>query len=133
MKNNGHTGNTKTYTWDTPDTSCNLEKIAQIRATQTTFKNQTYLIDDNKQYFIKIITNQPMTTGCNLSLLKTDYKDVYITYDQVKSDTNTISAFNLNLFTYIDMKQDFLYRVIQQQIIDQNSTTRKSLNKPWHM
>ena len=128
-KDNGHVGNTKTYTWDTPDTSCNLEKIAQIRATQTTFKNQTYLTDENKQYFIKIKTNQPMITGCNLSLFKTDYKDVYITYDQINSNTNTISAFNLNLFTYIDMKQDFLYHVIQQQITDQNKHDTLIINQ----
>ena len=58
----------------------------KLRSMQTTSKNQTYLI----------MTNQPKTIGCNLSLTKTDYKDVYITYDRVERDTNTISAFNLN-------------------------------------
>ena len=119
-KNNGYAGDTQTYTWNTPDTNCNLEKIAHLRATQTTFKNQTFLIDENKQYFIKIFPNLGKTMGCNLSLIKTDYNNIYITYDPIPNDTRTISAFNLNLFTYIDMKQDFLYHIIQQQITEQS-------------
>merc|ERR1712208_240511 len=48
---------------------------------------------------------------CNISVYETDYTD---------NKVRKISSHNLNLFTHISMKNDFLYFIIQQQIKEQN-------------
>ena len=56
----------------------------------------------------------------SLSVYETDYTDIFITNENVNNKVRKISSHNLNLFTHISMKNDFLYFIIQQQIKEQN-------------
>ena len=105
-----------TYIWTHTRQECNLQVVNRINAEVMKFNDENFLVEKNKQYFIKLIPG-PINL-CGIPLTPTDYKDIYVAETSTidNKPLKRVDQFNLNLFTYIDMKQDFLFYIIKQLV-----------------
>lgn len=122
IKDKGHKASKGTYFWSPPtkQLECKLRKLNQIKATQVNYNGDPYLIDTNKEYFIKTTTETK--TICGLTAFGTDYTDIFVIDSNTIGDTvlERIEGTNMNLFTFINLKNDFLYYVLRNMVTSNN-------------
>lgn len=99
--------NKQTFTWDTPEDECPLEKVRTIRLQ----RQGSWAIDYEEKMIFNITGQEPSPASCaSTTLLKTEYDDIYLT----KSTNFNQQVKEVKIDLYIRNRDNYLMWEIEQ-------------------